>query len=40
MCLSVTKLSAAMRALALVLIVALAASSAPTPAAAQRVPSG
>lgn len=39
MCLSVMKLPAAMRALALVLIVALAASLAPTPAAAQRVPS-
>jgi hypothetical protein len=35
---SVTRLSAALRALALILIVAIAASSAPMPAAAQRVP--
>ncbi len=35
---SVTRLTASMRALAMLLVVALAASSAPTPASAQRVP--
>ena len=39
MFLSVTRLSASARASALMMIVALAMSSAPTPAAAQRVPS-
>jgi len=39
MIMSVTRLSTSVRALALMLIVALATSSAPNPAAAQRVPS-
>jgi hypothetical protein len=39
MCLSVRRLSASPRAVGRMLIVAIAASSAPTPAAAQRIPS-